>query len=229
MTLNIGIDGTAASGKGTLADQLATHYGLRRVDAGLLYRELAGLVILSGYDLRPDSQVTDELVEMATMCASQVCSGKFEEAYLRSAEINAVVAITAKIPEARAEVKKRQKSFIEDGKGVVMDGRDITSVVMKNAADVMFFIDAAADVRAQRRMRQLQEDNPLITYQKTFEAIVRRDEEDRGRSSSPLVQVPDATCIMTDRHSINDTFAIAQELCDQASQPQFKLLSGGIS
>jgi len=225
MTLNIAIDGTAASGKGTLADQLAQYYGLRRVDAGLLYRELTGLVILSGYDLRPDSTVTDQLIEIATSCASQVGSGKFEEAYLRSAEINAVVAITATIPEARAQVKKRQKSFAEDGKGVVMDGRDITSVVMKETADVKLFIDAAAEVRAQRRMRQLQENDPSVTYLATLDGIVKRDEEDRGRASSPLIQVPDATCIMTDRHSINDTFAITRELCDQVSQPQLKLVS----
>ncbi len=223
MSLNIAIDGTAASGKGTLADQLAEHYALRRVDAGLLYRELAALVLVE-YPLTKTTQLNEELVEVAVNSASLVGESEFDETYLRSPEINKVVAITAQIPEARQRIKERQRQFAEDGGGVVMDGRNITSEVMAETADVKFFIDAAPDIRAQRRMRQLQDHDEGVTFCKTLDVLVSRDAMDRGRKESPLIQVPDAVCIMTDRHSIHETFQLALEKCQEALEPQLRLV-----
>ena len=142
----IAIDGPAASGKGTIAKQVASVYGLHHLDTGLLYRAVAKAVLDAGHS--PDD------VAQALDAAIALDPKKFDESALKAQPITEAASVVAAIPEVRQALMNYQREFATKPPGAVLDGRDIGTVIAPGA-DVKLFVVASPEVRAARRTHEL--------------------------------------------------------------------------
>ena len=138
--LVIAIDGPSASGKGTLAKGLAQHFGLPHLDTGMLYRAVGWLALKGG---EPPPNV-----------AARLTAGDLVDPVLRGDEAGQQGSKVAALPEVRANLLKFQKEFASQGKGAVLDGRDIGTVICPDAP-VKLFVTATLEARAERRYQEL--------------------------------------------------------------------------
>ena len=146
MSIVIAVDGTAASGKGTLAKKLAAHFGFHHLDSGSLYRLTALGVIDAGGD--PNNEAD------AVRAARAIDPSKAGELRIRSAEIGKTASLVSVFPPVRAALLDYQRSFARREPGAVIDGRDIGTVICPDAT-AKLFVDASPDVRAHRRWLEL--------------------------------------------------------------------------
>lgn len=196
--LIIAIDGPSGAGKGTVARALAARLGYRHIDTGAMYRALAWKAIHDGVDL------TDEAAAAALgeRAAFDVEAGRIGidghdvRSAIRTPEIDKAAAAVARHPAVRRALVARQRSYGEGG-GVVMEGRDIGTVVFPGA-DVKIYLDASPDERARRRAA-----DPAHASSKSTQladvatALAERDKSDSTRAVSPLAVAPDAVVIDT--------------------------------
>ncbi len=201
----IAMDGPAASGKGTLARQLASHYGLGHLDTGALYRAVARDMLASG------KQLDDE--EAAAQTARNIDPGSLEDPGLRTARMGEAASLVAKLPRVRKALVEYQRAFANRPGGVVIEGRDIGTVVCPGA-DVKIFIEASTQVRAKRRHEELIEAGQDITYEEIHAQIAARDTLDRSRAISPLVPAEDAHLLDTSDLGIEAALQAAVKLID---------------
>jgi len=183
----IAVDGPAASGKGTIARALAAHYGLPHMDTGLLYRAVALNLWRWGGD--PASEF-----EALRACDGAVADSDDPE--LRSEPVSAIASRISAYPSVRAALLDRQQEFARQEGGAVLDGRDIGTVVAPEAP-VKLFVTAAAEVRAQRRCRELEGRGMPAHYEDVLKDIRARDERDTGRAVAPLLPAEDSMCLDT--------------------------------
>jgi len=201
----IAVDGSAASGKGTLAKRLAAHFDLSHLDTGALYRAL-GLQLLNAgakADIFDEKQV---ITESARLDLS-LCSA----AQIRTDKVATMASQVATIPEVRANLLAMQRDFAHHpphGKGAVLDGRDIGSVVLPDAP-VKLFIDADLEVRAQRRTKELLQAGQSAMFRDVLAEMRVRDERDRNRKAAPLMAAPGAKTIDTSGLDADQVFAVA--------------------
>jgi CMP/dCMP kinase len=201
----IAVDGTAASGKGTLARRLAAHFHFAHLDSGSLYR-LAALRILRAHgDLR------DEAAAVAS--ARAVDPADAERYDLRGREIAEGASVVAAIPGVRAELLAWQQHFARDpgAAGAVIDGRDIGTVVCPDAT-AKLFVDAAPELRARRRRLELEAAGEPASEAAILAEIRARDTRDRNRAVAPLLRAPDAALLDTSNLDIDAAFAAALAL-----------------
>lgn len=195
--LVIAIDGPSASGKGTLAKKIAAHFGLAYLNTGAIYR----LVALRVIEQKIDPQNFDKEISALTKNISET---DLENEALHTESVGAVASIVAKNPKLRAALFAFQREFIARGKreknGCVLDGRDTTTVVCKEA-DYKFFVTADVEIRAQRRFAQLGG-----SYEEILAQLKRRDENDLNRKDSPLKIAANAVVIDNGALSINEGF-----------------------
>ena len=184
----IAIDGPAASGKGTLARNLARHFGLPHLDTGLLYRATARALIDAGRGL------CDK--DAAIAAARGLALAGFEENLLRGREMAEAASIVAAIPEVRAALADMQRAFARRPRGAVLDGRDIGTVICPEACPKIF-VTASVDARATRRALELQAQGEEADYAAVLEEILRRDERDKNRATAPLMAAKDAILLDT--------------------------------
>jgi cytidylate kinase len=188
----VAIDGPAASGKGTLARRIAEHFGFAHLDTGALYRAVAFLVLDEGGD--PADRGTAEAA------AGRVRSQLLSDPRLRDEEVAAAASIVASIAEVRHALLEWQRDFAAHppvpGRGAVLDGRDIGTVVCP-AADLKLFVTAGAETRALRRVKELREQGAAAIYQDVLQDLKTRDARDSGRRAAPLAAAPDAEVIDT--------------------------------
>ena len=189
----IAVDGPAASGKGTIAKALASHYNLPHLDTGLLYRAVAATV--KRLDLDPTRE------------ADAVAACDFDELtladpVLRDDEIGKLASIVSAHPLVRAALFQRQKRFAHQEGGAVLDGRDIGMVIAPDA-DAKLFIRATPQIRAQRRHKELQGHGSTVSFDKVLADIRARDARDSGRAAAPLVMAGDAALLDTSFLSID--------------------------
>lgn len=196
----IAIDGPAASGKGTLARNLARHFGLPHLDTGLLYRATARALIDAGRAL------SDK--EAATAAARGLALAGFDEALLRGREMAEAASIVAAIPEVRAALVELQRTFARGPGGAVLDGRDIGTVICPEAWPKIF-VTASVDARATRRALELQAQGEKVDYLAVLEEIVRRDERDKNRAAAPLMAATDAIVLDTTALDVEAVFQAA--------------------
>ena len=207
----IAIDGTSACGKGTLARKLARHYGFAHLDSGALYR----LVALGVLDRGADPSNPAEAVRSARAIDPAATA----DPRLRSVEVGEAASRVAAIGGVRAAILEFQRNFAAHppggAPGAVIDGRDIGTVIAPDAA-AKLFIDARADVRAQRRWLELKEKPavPLPDFDSVLRDLLARDERDRSRSVAPLRQADDAALLDTSDLDIDAAFAAAFALVD---------------
>lgn len=199
--ITIAIDGFSSCGKSTLAKQLARELEYTYIDSGAMYRAVAlyamenGLV-QDGVLNRPG--LIDRLSSIHigfahdpdTQRSATVLNGYNVEQRIRELDVSHHVTLVSPIPEVRAKLVQLQKDMGEGG-GVVMDGRDIGTVVFPDA-QVKFFMTARPEVRAKRRFEELRAKGAVVTMEQVAENLARRDLDDTTRAADPLVQAPDA-------------------------------------
>ncbi|WP_395613708.1 (d)CMP kinase [Allosphingosinicella sp.] len=193
----IAVDGPAASGKGTIARALATHFGLPHMDTGLLYRATALNLLEMGGD--PDS-------EFAAARATELSQINATDPELKSETVGGIASRISVYPLVRAALLDRQKHFAAQDGGAVLDGRDIGTVIAPDAT-VKLFVTARPEVRAQRRFAELKGRGLDVHYPDVLADIVARDERDTGRDAAPLVMADDA--VLLDTSDLDPEAAIA--------------------
>ncbi|HEX4409167.1 MAG TPA: (d)CMP kinase [Xanthobacteraceae bacterium] len=205
----IAIDGPAASGKGTIAKQIAAVYGLHHLDTGLLYRAVAKAMLDAG--LSPDN------AEKATEAAIRLDPTKFEDNALKLQAITEAASVVAAIPQVRQALINYQRSFATKPPGAVLDGRDIGTVIAPGA-DIKLFVIATPEVRAARRTRELKLRGEETSEQEVLADLLRRDERDSRRTAAPLLQAPDAHLLDTTNLGVDAAFRAAVAIIEKVRE-----------
>lgn len=206
------IDGTSSTGKSTIAKRIAKKLGYIYIDSGAMYRALTYYCleenILSKSFFKKDillQKLSNIKIDFKKKSANHNLeinlNGNFIEDKIRSLEVSEFVSKLAKIDDVRTFMVKIQHSLGKN-KGVVMDGRDIGTVVFPNA-EYKFFLKASTKLRAQRRYDQLTKEKNDVSFEDVFKNIVLRDNLDTNRSNSPLRKASDAILIDTENLSLN--------------------------
>jgi cytidylate kinase len=183
----IAVDGPAASGKGTIARGLATHYGLPHLDTGKLYRAVALSLLRWGGD--PDS-------EFAALRACDEVSGLMDDPELKSEMVGGIASRVSAYPSVRAALLERQRAFASQDGGAVLDGRDIGTVIAPEAS-AKLFVTASLEERARRRHAELSGAGLPVHLEDIVIDLRARDERDSGRFAAPLVKAKDALLLDT--------------------------------
>ena len=207
----IAIDGSAASGKGTLAKQVAAEFGYDYLDTGALYRAVALRLLNAG----ANSNKIDE--KQAVNAASTLNLLLTQTAEIRTDKIAALASIVAAIGPVRAELLSLQRAFAAappSGRGAVLDGRDIGTIVVPDA-NVKFFIDADLDIRAERRTKELLQAEQSVMFRDVLADMKARDDRDRTRSVAPLKAADDAITIDTSKMDASEVVALALSHIDR--------------
>ena len=199
----IAIDGPAASGKGTLAKRLADHFGLHHLETGLLYRA-TGLAVLNAGGNPADERDAVQAAEALDLSVIDTPAARSEAA-------GNAASMVSGFPGARRALLDHQRHFAAAPGGAVLDGRDIGTVVCP-AADVKLFITAPAEVRAQRRLRQLQDLGRPVIYAEILRDLKARDDRDSRRAVSPLEPAVDAFVLDTGTLDADQVFAEALDI-----------------
>ena len=202
--LVIAVDGPAASGKGTIARALAKHFGLPHMDTGLLYRAVALKLWRWGGD--PN-------VEFEALRACDDLGFDPDDEELRSEPVSRIASRVSSYPSVREALLQRQKDFAAQPDGAVLDGRDIGTVIAPDA-DAKLFVTASAEVRAQRRVRELLGRGMPGHYDDVLLDIQARDERDANRDIAPLMQAEDADLLDTSDLDIDRSIAEAIRLVE---------------
>ena len=188
----IAVDGPAASGKGTLARRLATHFGYAHLDTGLIYRAV-GLALI-----RQKKAAADPA--SALHAAQTLTPEALDDPELRGDHVAGMASQVAAMPDVRTALIDYQRKFARrppgGKKGVVLDGRDIGTVICPNA-DAKLFVDASVETRAERRVKELRERGVEAIYARVLQDMKERDTRDRSRSVAPLVPAEDAYTLDT--------------------------------
>lgn len=208
--LIIAIDGPSGSGKSTLGRMLASELGLLYIDTGSMYRAVALAVIESTSVKETDDVAVGSLAQRINIDLAGdpdslrvSLNGRDVSDRIRDEDVTHVSSIISTIPAVRRAMVQRQREL--GARGAVMNGRDIGTVVFPNA-DVKFFLDAAIEERAQRRLAEEREHNLSATYDQTLADITERDRRDTTRVDSPLLVADDAIVVDSTGMAIEDVF-----------------------
>ena len=201
----IAIDGTFASGKGTLAKALAAHYGYHYLDTGKLYRAAARDLLLAGED------PTDAVV--ATRFAKAIEPKSLNDPGLKQSQVAAAASKLAVHKTVREALLDFQREFAAQAPGAVLDGRDIGTVICPHA-DVKLYIDAAPAERARRRHAELEGYGENISLATVAAQLAERDARDAGRTQAPLKPAVDSHLIETTDMSVQQVMDMAVQIVD---------------
>ena len=205
--LLIAVDGPAASGKGTIAARLADHFDLPYLDTGLLYRAVGLAVLRAGGDLDDADQ--------AAQAARALDLSALDNPDLTSRAAGDAASRVGFHPAVRAALRALQTDFAARPGGAVLDGRDIGTVIAPDA-DVKLYVTAAAEVRAERRFRQLHARGEDVTYDAILDDIRKRDARDAGRETAPMTAAADAVLLDTSLMDIEAAFDAARRIVEAA-------------
>ena len=187
--LIIAADGAAASGKTTGAKIISKKYGLQFLSSGLLYR-YASFQLLKK---KPKNKIN-----FLKKCFEKLSLQKLNNKNLHSPEISSYTSIIAKEQKIRIILKTVQKKFVKKYNKVCIEGRDIGTVILPNA-DIKFFFKCNLDVAAKRRFKELKKNNKKIKLADVKKAMRIRDNLDKKRKNSPLIQAENAVIVQTDK------------------------------
>lgn len=198
------VDGPSGSGKGTLAQRLAAHLGWHLLDSGALYRLTAAKAEDAGVDARDARAVAPLAAALDIRFDGEdvFLDGQEVSLRIRTEEMGAKASVVAAIPEVRAAIVGLQHSF-RRAPGLVADGRDMGTEIFPDAP-LKLFLDASAEVRAERRYNQLKNKGLGVSLRALLETIQQRDERDRTRAVSPLRPADDAVVIDSSTLTIDE-------------------------
>ena len=206
--LTIAIDGPAASGKGTLARQLAAEYGLPHLDTGLTYRAVAAALLDQRAPLDDEGR--------AAAVAGALDLGALDRERLSMHEVGDAASRVAVMPAVRAALVEAQRRFARGGPGAVLDGRDIGTVVLPDAL-VKLFVTASAEARAERRFGEMRaRGRDDIALRDVLGDLLARDRRDTERAEAPLRPAADAHLLDTTAMGISDALEEARRIVDRA-------------
>lgn len=211
----IAVDGPSGVGKGELTKRLATALDYELLDSGAIYRVLGYAVRKAGLALFDEESVVQEakLLNLSFECLDDgvhvLLNGEDVSSEIRTEEAGNNASKVAAYPSVRMALLQRQREFLKEP-GLIADGRDMGTVVFPKA-NVKLFLDASAEVRANRRMLQLQQKGKEADYQKVLAEIKERDDRDRNRPVAPLKPADDALVIDTSDMTIEEVYKTA---CD---------------
>lgn len=223
--ITIAIDGFSSTGKSTLAKQLANHLGYVYVDTGAMYRAITLFAMQNGYiatDFFDKETLIRSLPSIQLHFEFNTNLG-FAEMYLnkvnvekeiRTLEVSNFVSKIAEVSEVRAKLVEQQRAMGKD-KGIVMDGRDIGTVVFPEA-ELKIFMTASPETRAQRRFDELQAKGDNVSYEEVLKNVQERDYIDTHRDDSPLVKAADAIEIDNSHLTRDEQFKAVLELAQEA-------------
>ena len=207
----VAIDGPSGAGKSTLGRMAARSLGLLYIDTGAMYRAAALAVIEAGVSLT-DRESVAEVVNSAKInlagdpdSLQVLLDGRDVSQKIRTEEVSHASSVISTIPEVRRTLVRCQREMGRRGGGVVLDGRDIGTVVFPDA-DVKFFLTAAPEARAHRRYEEDRLKERAATFEETLADINTRDQRDSTRDDSPLRIAEDAVVIDTTELSIEEVF-----------------------
>lgn len=192
----ITIDGPSGAGKGTLCKAMATALQWHLLDSGAIYRVLALAALHHHVDITTEEALVPLAAHLDVCFVSEdarvatILEGEDVSAEIRTQEVADVASKIAAFPRVREALLRRQRAF-RDFPGLIADGRDMGTVVFPDAP-VKIFLDASAEERADRRMRQLQEQGISVNFERLLVEIKDRDDRDRNRPVAPLVPAVDA-------------------------------------
>lgn len=215
----ITIDGASSTGKSSLAKAIAKHYGFKHIDSGAMYRALT--FYAQDYNLLSDHKFDVEtlIARLSTIDIdftkkdSIMLNGQIIEDEVRSMEVSNKVSLVAKEPQFRQFMVAKQRQLGAKG-NVVMDGRDIGSVVFPNAT-IKFFLEASMEVRTNRRYAELIEKGEPVSIGEVQANIAKRDYIDSNRDDSPLIVPENAIVLSNDKEGMSGLFALATAEIDK--------------
>ncbi|MBO4217408.1 MAG: (d)CMP kinase [Clostridia bacterium] len=202
--VNIAIDGPSGAGKSTLARAVAKKLGITYIDTGALYRAIGLYMLRAGIEPGDAASVVPALsgVKLTMSPGSEqrvFLSDEDVTPYIRTDEVSRAASSVSAIPEVRTFLLSLQRD-IAKVQSVVMDGRDIGTVILPDA-DVKIFLTASAEKRAERRWKELTERGEKVTYEEILSSQRQRDERDSTRKTAPAVPADDA--VLFDNSSLN--------------------------
>lgn len=205
-TINIAIDGPGGAGKSSISKQIAADLGFIHVDTGAMYRAIALFAVRN--DCTTPEKIAkriDEVdVELKFIGGVQrvILCGEDVTDYIRSPEVTMAASKVSAVPEVRAHLFELQKKIAAEN-NIIMDGRDIGSVVLPHA-DLKIFLTASAEERASRRYLEMREKPDCPTYEEILADIQQRDYNDMHREIAPLTQAEDAVLVDTTNMGFNE-------------------------
>ena len=217
MSRNVAIDGPAGAGKSTIAKQIARKLGYIYVDTGAMYRAMAYYLIQNQVDAADQEAIAAACqhadISICYQDGEQVVllNGENVNAYLRTEAVGNMASVSSVVPEVRKKLVELQQKLARET-DVVMDGRDIGTVVLPDA-DVKVYLTASVETRAKRRFLELQEKGEPADLTKIAADIEDRDYRDMHRDISPLRQAEDATLVDSSDMTIDQVVERILELC----------------
>lgn len=217
MSYNIAIDGPAGAGKSTIAKRIARRLGYIYVDTGAMYRAMAYYLIQNQVDAADQEAIAAACqhadISICYQDGEQVVllNGENVNAYLRTEAVGNMASVSSAVPEVRKKLVELQQKLARET-DVVMDGRDIGTVVLPDA-DVKVYLTASVETRAKRRFLELQEKGEPADLAKIAADIEDRDYRDMHRDISPLRQAEDATLVDSSDMTIDQVVERILELC----------------
>lgn len=209
MKIKIAIDGPSGSGKSSMAKGIAKTLGLVYVDTGALYRTVGlfakrnGIEIANAESVVPLLENAEISIKYTEAGQRVILNGEDVSDLIRTNDISMYASAVSAIPAVRAFLLEIQKKMVAEG-GVVMDGRDIGTVIMPDA-DVKLFVEASPEARAKRRYKELQEKGDPISFEEVLADIIKRDDNDKNRAIAPAIPAEDAIFIDNSDMNLEET------------------------
>ncbi|MBR2088289.1 MAG: (d)CMP kinase [Oscillospiraceae bacterium] len=203
-TINIAIDGPGGAGKSSISKAIASELGFIHVDTGAMYRAIALYAVRNGCADTIAEHIEDVDVALKFIGGAQrvMLCGEDVTDYIRSPEVTMTASKVAAVPAVREHLFNLQKKIAAEN-NIIMDGRDIGSVVLPHA-DVKIFLTASAEERASRRYLEMREKPDCPTYEEILEDIKQRDYQDSHREIAPLTQAEDAVLVDSTNMGFNE-------------------------
>ncbi len=217
--MNVAIDGPAGAGKSTIAKKCAKELGLIYVDTGAMYRAVALYLLGSGIDVNDAEKVSETCtgadvdIRYEDGVQNVYLNGENVTGRLREEAVGNTASVTSVVPKVREHLFSLQRGLADRG-GVIMDGRDIGTVVMPDA-EVKIYLTASSEVRAKRRVLELEAKGEHPDFEEVKKDIEDRDYRDMHREISPLKQADDAVLVDTSDMTIEQVVEKICSLCDK--------------
>jgi len=216
--ISIAIDGPSGAGKSTLAKMLAKEFGFIYVDTGAIYRSVGLYVLRKGISSKDAEAVTNVLseinIEMKYENGTQlmILNGEDVSGLIRTPEVSIYASDVSAMPNVRQFLLEMQRKMAREN-SVIMDGRDIGTVVLPNA-EIKIFLTASAEARAYRRFLELKEKGIETTYEEVLKDQKYRDENDSNRAIAPLKPAPDSIMVDTTDYNLQESAEIMKKLVE---------------
>lgn len=208
MSFIVAIDGPAGSGKGTITKQVGEKLGLINIDTGAMFRCVTLNMLQEGIESKEENKI-EELLNKIQITLKEngdvFLNGKEVTKRIRESDVNRFISPVSMLPMVREKLLELQRKMAQ-GKNIIMEGRDIGTVVFPNA-DVKIYLDASPEERAKRRVQQNQEKGITSSYEEVLKSIKERDEKDSTREIAPLKKAEDAIYIDSTNMTIEEVTA----------------------